>query len=280
MKESLVDLNFSFPTNNQSSEVLQPGKSTLNLPSTPVTPQFATILIFLGLIVFTVGTDQFNAAFQQPFAKRITVVPLIRYDADRILPWPTTTFSRHRNLLNSGFQQFYFTRRGRIKMSTDRDSLAIDHHHPLCTLPAFGLSNAWAPFFAEAKLPSAKVSSQSNWPCWSSSDRNLRHILSQTPCSSHCCNLRQQVLADGYRSGKSFHLAPLRKTQIIPSNTSLLSLGFRPPLGEGLGFGSKGSSLIHCSSVTTSFSLAIKSSFLDQTKTRPNSFRGASLNCI
>ena len=92
VKESLVDLNFSFPTNNQSSEVLQPGKSTLNLPSTPVTPQFATILIFLGLIVFTVGTDQFNAAFQQPFAKRITVVPLIRYDADRILPRPTTNF--------------------------------------------------------------------------------------------------------------------------------------------------------------------------------------------
>ena len=142
VKESLVDLNFSFPTNNQSSEVLQPGKSTLNLPSTPVTPQFATILIFLGLIVFTVGTDQFNAAFQQPLAKRITVVPLIRYDADRILPWPTTTFSRHRNLLNSGLQPFYFTRPGRIKISADRDSLAIDHHHPLCTLPAFGLSNA------------------------------------------------------------------------------------------------------------------------------------------
>ena len=280
MKESLVDLNFSFPTNNQSSEVLQPGKSTLNLPSTPVTPQFATILIFLGLIVFTVGTDQFNAAFQQPFAKRITVVPLIRYDADRILPRPTTTFSQHRNLLNSGFQQFYFTRRGRIKMSTDRDSLALDHHHPLCTLPAFGLSNAWAPFFAEAKLPSAKVSSQSNWPCWSSSDRNLGHILSQTPCSSHCCNLGQQVLADGYRSAKSFHLAPLGQTQIMPSNTTLLPLGFRPPFGEGLGFGSKGSSLIHCSSVINGFSLAIKSSFLDPTKTRPNSFRCASLHCI
>ena len=142
VKESLVDLNFSFPTNNQSSEVWPPGQSRLNLPSTPVRPQFATILIFLGLIVFTVGTDQFNAAFQPPLAKRITVVALIRYDADRILPWPTTTFSRHRNLLNRGFQQFYFTRPGRIKISADRDCLAIDHHHPLCTLPAFGLSKA------------------------------------------------------------------------------------------------------------------------------------------
>jgi hypothetical protein len=39
-------------------------------------------------------------------------------------------------------QPFYFTRPGRIKISADRDCLAIDHHHPLCTLPAFGLSKA------------------------------------------------------------------------------------------------------------------------------------------
>jgi hypothetical protein len=50
-------------------------------------------------------------------------------------------------------------------MSTDRDSAAIDHHHPLRTLSAFGFSKTWAPFFAEAKLPSAKLSSHSSWPC-------------------------------------------------------------------------------------------------------------------
>ena len=83
MKERLVHLNFSCPTNNQSSEVLPPGKSRLNLPSTPIRLQFAASLIFLGLVVLTLRTDQFNAAFQQPFAKRITVIPLIRYDADR-----------------------------------------------------------------------------------------------------------------------------------------------------------------------------------------------------
>jgi|ETNmetMinimDraft_25_1059894.scaffolds.fasta_scaffold21357_2 hypothetical protein len=55
-------------------------------------PQFATILIFLGLLVFTIRIDQFNTAFQQPLAKRITVVLLIYYDADRILPRPTIIF--------------------------------------------------------------------------------------------------------------------------------------------------------------------------------------------
>ena len=92
MKESLVHLNFSCSTNNQSSEVLPPGKSRLNLPSTPIRLQFAASLIFLGLVVLTLRTDQFNAAFHQPFAKRSTVIPLIRYDADKILPRPTTNF--------------------------------------------------------------------------------------------------------------------------------------------------------------------------------------------
>jgi len=92
VKERLVDLNFSFPTNNQSSPVWPPCQSRFNLPSMPVRPQFATIFIFLGLLVFTLRTDQFNATFQPPLAERITVVPFIHYDVDRILPRPTTTF--------------------------------------------------------------------------------------------------------------------------------------------------------------------------------------------
>ena len=197
MKESLVHMNFSIPTNDQSSIVLKPSKSTFNLPTTPITPQFTTILIFLCLVVLTIRADQLYTSFQQSCTKRITVVPLIRYNANGIFPGTPTSVSWDSNLFNGGLKQFHFTRRGRIEMSTDRDSLAIDHHHPLCTLSTFGFSDALAPFFAEAKLPSANVSSQSSCPCSSSSERNLRHILSQTPCSSHCCNRRQQVLADG-----------------------------------------------------------------------------------
>ncbi len=216
MKEPLIYCHRPIIANRQSPEVLKPRKSAFNLPSTPVTPHFAAIFIFLLLVVFAIRADQLYAASQQSFAKRITVVPLVHYDSNRIFPGTTTSFSWNSNFLNGGFEQFYFARRGRIEMSTDRDSLAIDHHHPLRTLSTFGLSNTWAPFFAEAKLPSAKVSSQSSWPRSSSSERNLRHILSQTPWSSHCCNLRQQVLAEGYRSGRSFHLAPLRNNQIMP----------------------------------------------------------------
>lgn len=275
MKECLVNSNLSFPTDDESTEVLQPCKSPLDHPSAFITPQFAAILIFLFLVILSVRTNQIDAAFGQSFTKRIAVVTLIRHNSLRIFPWTATPISRDSYLFYSRFQKLYLTRRGRIEMSTERDSLAIDHHHPLRTLSAFGLSNTFAPFFAEAKLPSANVSSQSSWPRSSSSDKNLRHIFSQTPCSSHCWSLRQQVLADGYQSGKSFHLAPLRKTQIIPSNTSLLLLRFRPPLGDCSCFGNRGSSFFHCCSVTKFRFFAIKKSFLQQSIRK--SFNGASL---
>lgn len=264
MKERLINHNLSFPTDNQSAEVLQPRKSPLNRPSSLITPQFAAILIFLFFVIFPIRANQIDASFGQSFTKRIAVISPIRHNAVGIFSRATSSFSRYRDFVNRRFQQLHLTRRGRIEMSTERDSLAIDHHHPLRTLSAFSLSDAWPPFFAEAKLPSAKVSSQSSWLCSSSSDKNLRQISSHTPCSSHCCNRRQQVLADGYRSGRSFHLAPLRKTQIIPSNTSRLLRGLRPPLGDCLWAGNRGSSFSHCSSVINVFCFAMKNSFLQQ----------------
>ena len=264
MKERLINRNLSFPADDQPAEVLQPCKRPLNRPSSLITPQFAAILIFHFLVILTVRADQINPSLGQSFTKRIAIVSLVGYNPNRIFSGTPASISGHRNLFNRRFQQFHLTRRGRIEMSTERDSLAIDHHHPLRTLSAFGLSDALAPFFAEAKLPSAKVSSQSSWPCSSSSDKNLRHILSQMSCSSHCCNRRQQVLADGYRSGKSFHRAPLRNTQMMPSKTSRLLRGLRPPLGDCLWTGNKGSNFSHCSSVINVLSFAIKNSFLPQ----------------
>jgi len=278
MKEALINSKLSIPTNNESAEVLQPCESPLNRPSTLVSPQFASILIFLFLVIASIRAYQFDVTGSQSFTKRVAVIAFISNDPFRIFPGTTTSTSRHRDFFNGRFEQLHLTRRGRIEMSTDRDSLAIDHHHPLRTFSAFGLSNTRAPFFAEAKLPSAKVSSHSSWFCSSSSDKNLRQILSQTPCSSHFCNRLQQVLEDGYQSGKSFHLAPLRRTQIIPSKTSRLSRGLRPPLGDCMCFGNKGSNFFHCSSVMKVSFFAIKNSFLQQSLHK--SLPGASLKCF
>jgi hypothetical protein len=92
-------------------------------------------------------------------------------------------------------------RRRRGKFDSERHTLAVCHHHKLCTLSAFGLSDLGTPFFAEANVPSAKTSCQSSCPSSSSSERKARQIANHTPASSHCCNRRQHVVGDGYSEG-------------------------------------------------------------------------------
>jgi hypothetical protein len=75
--------------------------------------------------------------------------------------------------------------------------LAVDHHHPLCAFAPFGFPDAGPPFFAGAKLPSAKASDQSNGPWASRWPRNARQALPQTSCSSPARRRRQQVLGEG-----------------------------------------------------------------------------------
>ena len=77
MKERLINRNLSFPTDDQSAEVLQPCKRPLNRPSSLITPQFTAILIFLLLIIFSIRANQFDASFGQSLTQRITVVPSI-----------------------------------------------------------------------------------------------------------------------------------------------------------------------------------------------------------
>jgi hypothetical protein len=145
------------------------------------------------------------------------------------------------------FCEFDFCGRCRGKGASNRNTLAVDHHHPLRSFAPFGRPNSGPPFFAGAKLPSIKASCQSSAPFSSSMERNFLQTSSQTPCSSHSLSRRQQVDALGYRSGRSFQRAPVRSTQRIPSKTSRLLIAGLPPLGFRFCFGSSGSSSFHWS---------------------------------
>jgi hypothetical protein len=153
---------------------------------------------------------------------------------------------------------------------SQRNTLAVDHHHPLRALAPFGWADAFAPFFAGAKLPSANASDQSIWPFASSSARNARQVSSQTSCSSHNLNRRQQVEGLGYCFGKSAQGAPVRSIQSIPSKTLRLSAQGLPPRPDFWVLGSNGSIFSHCACVSFHRSLAIKiTPFYDQVYISP-----------
>lgn len=249
MKKAPIYSQYAVITHGQASEKSQPRIGALDFPAPFVAPQFASIRIRLRLLVLPIVSNQLNASSFQPAPQRIAIISLVGYDALRALSRPTPR-AWDFDLGERRFGQRGFVRGCRRQENSQRNTLAISQNHPLGTLAPLGFSHGQAPFFAEAKLPSKKVSSQRSRPRRSSCDSKLRPISSSTPCSSQSCKRRQQVDPLGYCRGRSRHLAPVRNTHNTPSKQARLSAQGRPrPSRRRLRFGKSGSNFFHCWSV-------------------------------
>ena len=240
-----------FASDNQTFESSDPRESPLYYPSRAVSSPHPLLLSSLPLPVTSMRREQNNASLFQTLPQRITVVSFVGNYSFGSCFRSSGSCARHSNGVQGSFCKRYFRWRGRFKEASQRNTLAIDHHHPLRSLTPLGLTDSCAPFFAGTKLPSMNVSSQSRSPRWSSCERKARHISTQTPSSSHFFSRRQQVAGLGYLSGRSLHLAPVRATHKMPSNTKRSSALRRPPFGLRVSGGNKGLIRLHCSSVNS-----------------------------
>ena len=249
MEKSFIHLKMIVMADQQAAEVAQPGKGALDIPAFAVAPQFSAVVERGFLAALAMRHDQQNPALQQTPTQAVAVVAPVGNQAQGPVA-QTPARLADRNPLERAFGQGHFRRTGAGQLASQRNTRAVDHHHPLRALAALGFADAEAPLFAGAKLASRKLSSQSNVPRASSSERNARHTLSQTPCFSQRARRRQQVLGLGYSWGRSRQRAPVLSTHKIPSSTRRLSAQGRPRL---LSRGSSGSILCHCSSDKKAF---------------------------
>ena len=132
-------------------------------------------------------------------------------------PWP---FLADFDLLQCLFSEPHLCWRSRVGIASQRKTLAIDHHHALCSLSPFGLSTAAPLFFAGKKLASMNDSSQSSTPLASNSERKALHISFSASASYHSFRRRQHVEGCGKLSGRSFHRAPARVSTVFPQRPS------------------------------------------------------------
>ena len=240
-----------FMTDEQSSELSQPCICSFNLPAFTVAPQGSPVLSRLAYSVCFVGHDQLDTPFLQALPQRIAIIGFVGNQPLRFLPRTATALAvGDADRGKRDFCKFDFRRGGRSQVLSQRNTLAIDHHQPLCTVAPLGLSDASAPFFADAKLPSIKTSLQSSSPFLFNSPRKARQIFNQTPRSSQSRKRRQHVAGEGYSAGRSCRLAPLRAIHKMPSSTRRLSAQGRPPRLLLRNLGNKGSILFHCPSVS------------------------------
>src|SRR6266576_835751 len=250
MKKSFIDRDQAVVANDQSTEVAEPGQGAFHFPPALIAAQRSAILRARLASIPAMRGDQFDASRRQSLAQRIAVIGAIRNHPLRFLACsPTATSPGHVNRSQRLFREPDFVRGGRVKLHSQRNTLAVDHHHPLRALAPLGFSDFRAPFFAGAKLPSRNDSLQFSCSRWFSSAKNARQMVSQTPCSSQSRSLRQHVAGEGNSSGRSCQRAPLRRIHRIPSRTLRSFARGRPPCRDLRIFGSQGRIFSHWASV-------------------------------
>lgn len=235
MEKSLIHSVVPFPTGHKTPVISEPSVGAFDLPAASVTPKSSSILKLYSFVP-SGRSHELNAPFFQPCSKCVRIISFVTHQM----------FGCFAKLINRLFNKRYLMWTGRGKGHSQRNTSAIRHHHELGALSSLRFPDFWAPFFADTKVPSMKHSLQSIWPRLSSFRMKVRQIFSHTPCSSHNFNRLQQVLGLGYFSGKSFHLAPVRRIQRMPSITNRLFFQGRPLL---FSFGSNGPISFHCFSV-------------------------------
>ena len=189
----------------------------------------------------------------------IAVICLVSYHSLGSRPRSPRSLLGHSDIRHNFFEESDLSGRGRVGMASQRNTLAIDHHQVLRSLASLSFSDGRAPFFAGMNVASTKDSSQSRIPSASNSERKARHMSLRTPASCQSLNRRQHVEGLGYSSGRSRHLAPVLRTQRIPSKHARSGAGGRPPFGLGGRGGINGLIFSHCSSVNIGFRALIGS---------------------
>jgi len=237
---------------DEPAEVVEPRVGPFDDPAAAVAPQGTTVLIPMDA-VGEMRDDEVNPATFQAQPERAAVVAAIRDDALRLLFRPSRAGARHGYVRERLLRELRLGEIGSRKVHSERNTLAVCQYHKLCPLTFACFADASAPFFAGAKVPSMKASLQSSWCASSRSFRNARQSESQRSARSHSPRRRQHVAYAGYASGMSFHRAPVRKIQRIPSITARSSARGRPPLGFAFGLGMRGAIRAHCASVSSAF---------------------------
>lgn len=235
MHKSLIHLIVGFPTNYQTSVVAQPRHRSFNFPSMSIAAKRSTILNFFTRTI-SWRYDQINSAAFKICSQAFRIVSFV---ADQ-------TLGLTRQFSDRCLDRDLFVRTCSVKGHCQRNSFAVRHHHKLRTLATPCVVDFRAPFLATIKWPSIKHCAHWIRRRLSNSRMKLSQIFSQTPWSSQSLKRLQQVLGLGYCFGKSFHRAPLRNTQRIPSRTSRFFFQGRPLL---FNLGNNGSIFSHCFSL-------------------------------
>jgi len=146
-----------FPAADESAEVVEPSEKALDFPAAAVATKFSAILGILPAAIVLVRRDEPDAVFlPEALVERIAVIGAV---ADHSF-W----FGSRETLRDGGFDEFRFMRRSAGDAAGDRKTMAVCDRHDFTAFSSASRADSSAPFFAELKLASMKVSDRSSLP--------------------------------------------------------------------------------------------------------------------
>lgn len=168
-----------FPAADQSAEVVKPGEEAFDSPAAAVTAQFATVLGALPAAIELVGGDELDV---MPSLKALVQwIAVVSAATDHSL-W----FCSCEALLDAGLDKFRFMRRSAGDAAGDRKTMAVCDRHDFTAFSAASRADSSAPFFAELKLASMKVSDRSSLPRARRSSASACNSRVSVPSRCHC----------------------------------------------------------------------------------------------
>src|SRR5437867_6564914 len=273
MKEAEVGLDEALMAHQEPPKPADPGERPLDDPAVAIASQFSAILMRRLAVVAPRRNDRLDAAGLQRAPQGIAVVAPIGDQTIRVAPRPTRSMRPCHGDGGEGLLEERDLRRGRrVQVCSQRSTRAIDQKHPLRTFASLCLPDLEPPFFAGAKLPSAKHSSQRSFSRSFKSARKARHRLSSVSSCSQVKRRRQQVVGLPYLRGSSLQGAPVHKIQRMPSKHFRSSARGRPPRGFGGWAGRCSLRRAHCTSVSLRHAIGnLQKNGQDRKSTRLNS---------
>jgi hypothetical protein len=168
-----------FPAADQSAEVVEPSEEALNFPAAAVTAQFTAVLGAFPAAIVLVRRDEPDAVFlPETLVERIAVVGAV--------PDHALWFGSREKLLDGGFDELRFMRRSAGDAAGDRKAMAVCDRHDFTAFSSASRADSSAPFFAELKLASMKVSDRSSLPRVRKSSASACKSRSSVPSRCHC----------------------------------------------------------------------------------------------
>src|SRR5215203_109756 len=243
-KKAEVVLGMIFPADNQTAVVIEPGEETFDAPAFAIAAQTPSVLCSgARSAILPVRCNHLGSVLREDFY--IEWVAVVGFVVNKC-------FRRfgQKSFVQGLRDQSYFSRGSTRRANGDRKTMAVRNCHDFSAFPALGFPDAAPPFLAGANVPSIKHSERSKPPRSFKSWATAKSTCSSTPVRTQFWNRRCTVWCGPYRSGKSFHGAPVRRIQSTPLNTVRRSLHGRPRLSRRTGSsGRMVSTTLHCSSV-------------------------------